>query len=286
MGRIVVLGCGYVGRVLARRLIAKGLPVRATTTTDGKLDTLAELGAEPALVDPKNPDTYAAALRDATAVVHLAPPGDRPIDEDTKALAAACGEDLGVYLYGSTTGAFGKTGNDWVDETTPSRDVGERGQRRLAYERGLLEAGLPVRTVRVAGIYGPGRTMRQMIERDAMILFEGGPPTSRIHVEDLARLLEAMLEPNAPPLAIACDEEPAPTLEVARYVCALLGREPPEPIAIEDAKRVLSPAAVEMRLGGRRCRSLVREALIGALTYPTYREGMRASLIDEGVALT
>ena len=91
-----------------------------------------------------------------------------------------------------------------------------------------------------------------------------------------------MSEPGAPPLAIGCDEEPAETIEVARYTCALLKKKLPDPVSIEDAKRVLSPAALEMRLGGRRCRSLVREKLIGALEYPTYREGVRASLVAEG----
>lgn len=285
MRNIVVFGCGYVGRVLARSLISRGNPVRATTTTEANLRSLTALGADPVLLKQGDPDTYAGALKDAEAVIHLAPPGADDIAEQTKRLAAACGDKLRVYLYGSTTGTFGAHGSDWVDESTPSRDVGTRGQRRLDFERGLKEAGLPLRTIRIAGIYGPGRTMRASLERDALILFEGGPATSRIHVEDLVRLIEAMLEDDAPPLAVACDEAPTPTLEVARYVCSLLGREPPAPISIEDAKRVLSPTAIEMRLGGRRCRSLVRERLIGALKYPTYREGMRASLEDEGVVV-
>ena len=39
-----------------------------------------------------------------------------------------------------------------------------------------------------------------------------------------------------------------------------------------------------MRLGGRRCRSVVRQGLIGALDYPTYREGVKASLQAEAEA--
>src|SRR5262249_32298125 len=132
---------------------------------------------------------------------------------------------------------------------------------------------------------GPGRTLRDQIERDALILFQGQPATSRIHVEDLVRLIEAMMESRAPKLAVACDELPATTTEVARFTCELLGRKPPEPVLLEDAKRVLSPQALEMRLGGHRCRSLVRERLIGKLTYPTFREGIPASLEAEGALL-
>jgi nucleoside-diphosphate-sugar epimerase len=106
--------------------------------------------------------------------------------------------------------------------------------------------------------------------------------TSRIHVEDLARILEAMIDRSAPPLVLACDERPATTLDVARYTASLTGLELPEPVSIDDAKRVLSPAAIEMRLSGRRCRSLLRAEMIGALTFPTYIEGVRASLAAEG----
>jgi nucleoside-diphosphate-sugar epimerase len=173
----------------------------------------------------------------------------------------------------------------WVDELTKPVHLTPRGQARLDYESGLRDQGLPVRVLRIAGIYGPGRTLREQIERDALILFEGQPPTSRIHVEDLVRLIEAMMEPKAPELAVACDELPATTTEIARYTCSLLGRMPPEPVQVEDARRVLSPQALEMRLGGHRCRSLVRERLIGKLTYPTYLEGIPASLEAEGALI-
>jgi nucleoside-diphosphate-sugar epimerase len=283
MGKVVILGCGYAGKTLARRLVAKGDAVRATTTTDSKIVTLRSLGTEAVVLDPKRTDTYGNALAGATAIVHLAPPPEHgSIDDEVDRIVRSIGPKLDAYVYGSTTGVFGNHEDNWVDESTPPRDPLDKGRLRLDYERALMKAGVPLRVVRIAGIYGPGRTLRDALRKESLILFEGGPATSRIHVEDLARLLEAMLEKKAPPLAVACDELPAPTLDVARYTCELLGIQPPAPVALQDAKRVLSPAAIEMRLGGRRCRSLVREKLIGALSYPTYREGVKASLIAEG----
>ncbi len=285
MTKVVILGCGYAGRALARRLLAKGDQVRATTTTEPKLASLRALGAEVALLDRDRAETYRAALADAQVIVHLAPPPTHEaISVEVERIARSVGPELGAFVYGSTTGAFGRPEDDtaWVDESTPPRSVGGKGRTRLEYERALAAAGLPLRVVRIAGIYGPGRTLRESLQKEALILFDGGPPTSRVHVEDLARLLEATLAPKGPPLVVACDELPAPTLDVARYTCELLGIVAPAPVALEDAKRVLSPAAIEMRLGGRRCRSLVREKLIGALEYPSYREGVKASLIAEG----
>lgn len=301
MGKVVILGCGYVGRLLARRLVARGDPVRATTTTEAKLDQLGALGVEPALVRADQPESFRDAMADAEVVVHLAPPGVESATSLARRVRDATGPALRVYLYGSSTAAFGRSAaraegprsapadpEAWVDETTPPGELNPRGLARLEHERALADVDLPLRVLRIAGIYGPGRTLRDQIERDALVLFHGPPPTSRIHVEDLVRLLEAMIAPGAdvPPLVVACDEAPATTLEVARYTCMLLGRTPPEPVALEDARRVMSPLALEMRLGGHRCRSLHRERLIGALSYPTYREGVRQSLEAEGALRT
>ncbi|MFO0727443.1 MAG: NAD(P)H-binding protein [Myxococcota bacterium] len=282
---VAILGCGYAGRILARRLVERGNPVRATTTTETRLSSLAALGAEPLLVRTDRPESLGRLMKDVDAVVYLAPPGQ---NQDPSALAqslaAACPSGLQSFVYGSTTGVFGKqTDSDaWVDESTPPRDPHEQGELRLGVERALAATGLPLKIVRIAGIYGPGRTLRDALRKDQLILFQGGPPTSRIHVEDLARILEAMIPKAAPPLVVACDEEPAETLTVARYTAELLHIQAPEPISLEDAKRIMSPRALEMRLGGHRCRSLVRQKLIGELEFPTYREGVRASLIAEG----
>ena len=301
MKDVVVFGCGYVGRRLARRLMSAGLRVAGTTTTESNLSALAAHGIPGLLVDRDDPDTWKAALAGARAVVHLAPPDEHAgagagagatatgtVAAAARAFAFAA-QDAKVVVYGSTTGAFGQPDDPeaWIDENSETNpaSLGRRGGLRFAYEAALRDAGLPLRVARISAIYGHGRTLRASIEREALLLFEGGPPTSRIHVDDLTRLLEAMLRPSAPSLVVACDEAPAPTLEVARYTCALLGRPAPQAVPRADAERVLSPRALEMRLQGRRCRSLVLSGLIGALDFPTYREGVRASLEAEGVMI-
>jgi len=77
MARVVIFGCGYAGRALARRLLAKGEDVASTTTSDSKITTLRALGTEPLFLDPDRPETYQRALRSARVVVHLAPPPTR-----------------------------------------------------------------------------------------------------------------------------------------------------------------------------------------------------------------
>jgi nucleoside-diphosphate-sugar epimerase len=284
--RVTILGCGYSGERLLGRLVARGDQVRATTTTPSRRDALAALGAEALLLDLDDPDApLAAAIGDAEAVVLLAPPSPRaPVEDVAARLAAAAGPALQALVYGSTTGAFGAppSPDAWIDETTAPGPLAARGARRAAAEAALLATGLPLRVLRIAGIYGPGRTLVGPLASGELLLFHGGPPTSRVHVDDLARLLEALLRPDAPRLVIACDEAPAPTLEVARFTANLTGQPLPRILSLDEARARLSPASIEMRLGGRRCRSLERARLIGPLLHPTFREGVRASLAAEG----
>ncbi|MEO1337514.1 MAG: hypothetical protein AAFV29_17855, partial [Myxococcota bacterium] len=199
-------------------------------------------------------------------------------------LKGALPDDLDAVVYGSTTGAFGQhEGSPWIDEDTPSRDLGARGRRRYDYERALATFVKPLKVVRIAGIYGPRRTIWAAMKRPNFLLFEGGPPTSRIHVDDLATLLMAMGAPKAPSLAIACDEAPTPTLQVAQFTCALMRAPAPEALTLDAAKAQLSASALEMRMGGRRCRSKIRPGLIGELKYPTYKTGIPAALLAEGI---
>lgn len=285
MAKVAILGCGYTGRALIPPLGAAGHEVVATTTQSAHAPQIEALGAEVRVARLEDPAALRAALAGATRVIHLAPPDREAAPAaQVEALARVLPGGLQAYVYGSTTGAFGRPAGPeaWIDETTPPRNVTGWGKARLEYEHALAAHGVPLRVVRIAGIYGPGRTLKDSLQ-SGMLLFEGGPPTSRIHVRDLARLLAAAVEDHAPPLILACDERPAPTLEVARYTAELCGIALPDVLSLEEARARLSGPALEMRLGGRRCRSVVREALIGALEFPSYVEGVKASLQEEGV---
>lgn len=283
MQRVAILGAGYVGLRLGRRLVARGIDVRGSTTTPARLEALRAAGLSPVLAGPDEPSGFERLLSDVDGVVHLAPPDAAGPAAEAVRLVAGFEDRTPRVVYGSTTGAFGQQSpGAWVDERSAAGLLGPRGAGRAATEDALRHAGLDLVVVRIAGIYGPGRTLARRLAAGGFVLFEGGPFTSRIHVDDLVSLLEAGLFAAQPPrLVLACDEHPAPTLEVARFVAEEKSLPMPPVRSLEEAKRVLSPAAAEMRLSGRRCRSLYREGLMGPLRYPSYREGLVASWREE-----
>ena len=62
MTPLVILGCGYVGTRLAKAALAEGRKVRVCSRSTGRLQPLAELGAELKFLDASTPKQFTGAL--------------------------------------------------------------------------------------------------------------------------------------------------------------------------------------------------------------------------------
>ena len=165
----------------------------------------------------------------ATHVLVSVPPdptGDPVLDRHGDDIAALPG--LAWLGYLSTTGVYGDRGGGWVDETSALR--AERRARPAAGRGrdGWLELwrrrGVPVHIFRLAAIYGPGRSPFAALRAGtARRIDKPGQVFSRIHVEDLARVLAAsMARPRPGAVYNVCDDEPAAPEAVVAHAAALL----------------------------------------------------------------
>ena len=271
-------GLGYSALTLAPRLQAQGWRVSGTTRTPEATERLRALGITVHLFDRTqalDPATFA----DASHILSSVPPdeaGDPVLDGCGRALAAATPRWVG---YLSTTGVYGDRGGDWVDEDAALQPVGTRGRRRVAAEAGWRGLGLPLHIFRLAGIYGPRRSALDTVRAGrAQRIVKPGQFFSRIHVEDLASVLEASIaRPRPGAVYNVCDDEPAPPHSVIEHACALLGVAPPPLIPLEQA--ALSPMARSFwdeskRVDNRR----IKDELGVRLRYPDYKAGLGAIL--------
>ena len=221
---------------------------------------------------------------DLSGITHLllsVPPeeaGDPVLLRYRHTLEAA--QSLRWIGYLSTTGVYGDHGGALVDETTPTNPTSERAQRRVAAERDWLAFGserdVKARIFRLAGIYGPGRSVLDDLRAGtAKRIVRPGQLFSRIHVEDIAAVLRAALTTKSDSAIFnVCDDEPAAPAEVAAYAADLLGVAPPPEIPFEDA--ALSPMALTFWADNKRVdNGLMKRELGVSLRYPTYREGLK-----------
>ena len=107
-----------------------------------------------------------------------------------------------------------------------------------------------------------------------------GQVFSRIHVADIASVLRASIARPSPGAAYnLSDDEAAPPQEVIAHACELLGREPPPLVPFQEA-RLSDMARSFYRDNKRVSNARIKDELGVALTYPSYREGLRAILAE------
>ncbi len=292
MAEALIVGCGYTGLRLGRRLAAEGHRVVGTSRGSGRDPELEAAGIEPLRLDLGEPGAARVLGRESPDVVfHLAPPvGEEPGAEIEALLRVLGRAPLEAFVYASSTSVYGDRGGAVVDASTLPRPDSPAGRARLVTERRLLQAGWTFdarpRIARIGGIYGPGRTLREAIREGRYRVLEGADTWSnRIHVDDLVEGLVAVWRRGENGRVYdLVDDEPHPPEAFARLVAARCGLELLT-LTLEEARATYGPDRLARKLGSKRVSNRrLREELGVELRYPTYREGLPAALAEEDAA--
>jgi nucleoside-diphosphate-sugar epimerase len=190
-------------------------------------------------------------------------------------------------VYVSTTGVYGDTAGDWVDERSPVDPSASRAVRRLDAEQALRDwgsQGAEQVILRVPGIYGPGRLPIERIRQGLpLVRPEEAPYTNRIHVDDLVSACVAAMERGrAGEVYNAADGHPSSMADYFCRIADLAGLPRPPLLGLAEAKGVLSPGMLSYLRESRRVsnRKLL-ETLGVQLRYPTLESGLRACFAEE-----
>jgi nucleoside-diphosphate-sugar epimerase len=280
---LLSLGHGYSARALAARLLPQGWRVLGTHRDPARAAEIAASGVTPVLWDKP---ALEAALAEATHLLVSPAPlaeGDPSLALLREAITRrAAALDWVGYL--STTGVYGDHQGAWVDESAPLAPSTARGAARVAAEEDWRTIpGLPLHIFRLAGIYGPGRGPFEKVRRGtARRIVKPGQVFSRIHVADIARVLEASIRRPAPGTAYnVCDDDPAPPQDVIAHAARLLGLPLPPEVAFEEAE--MSAMARSFYAESKRVSNArIKQELGVTLAYPDYRSGLAALLAEEG----
>ena len=280
--RLVVFGLGYSGRAIAALARESGFAVTVTSRTPGQQ-------TPPADVAVIGFDDAERAIGQATHLVSTAAPGEEG-DPVLLRFGAAIAVATSVRWIGylSTTGVYGDRQGGWVSEATPAAPGSPRSKRRVAAEQAWarLAERCAVDLFRLAGIYGPGRSMLDDLrEGTARRVIAPGHAFGRIHRDDIAQaVVAAARQPRGPGLRVLnlVDDEPAESAHVVEEAAALLGIEPPPAVPLEEAVQRMSPMARSFWAENRKIANTATKAALGiAWRYPTFREGLRGILAEE-----
>ena len=280
----LVVGCGYLGRRVAARWRAAGHRVVCLTRSGSAAAGFAANGWEPAVGDVTDPVSL-AALPAADVVLH-AVGFDRGGDHDRRAVAAGGAANVldspaggaSRYIYISTTGVYGQTGGEIVNEESETKPDSDGGRANLAAERRVAAhfAGVKHAAVvlRPSGIYGPGRVMRTAAQVRAGEPVRGNPDAwlNLVHVADLAdAVARAADAPELAGLYLVSDDRPL----TRRDYYSLLAEElnGPPPAFTGEGGRVDG-------LGKRCDNALIKSHLGWRPRFPDAAAGLRNALGD------
>ena len=274
--QLLIFGLGYTGTEIARQAAAAGARVIATSRTPERL--VAPQGVELIAFDSAGP-----ALLAATHVLQTAAPTETG-DPALHRFAGTLGTPEWAGML-STTGVYGDRAGGWVDEDTPPAPTGPRGQRRLEAELAWTAAfaGARVDLFRVAGIYGPGRSVLDTVrEGTARRVDKPDHQFGRIHRDDIAAAVLAAMRQAGPPgprVLNLADDEPAANADVITEAARILGAPLPPLMSFEQALAAMSPMGRSFWAENRRVASRKTQESLGLRwRFPTYREGLAAIL--------
>ncbi len=263
--KALIVGCGYTGSRVAPLLAAKGWAVTATSRDTGRLRALTEQGVRVVRFE-----VGGGALPEAKDAVALLSVPTLPDGDPTRHLVEALGRAHKRVVYLSTTGVYGNI--ERVDASTPAAPADERQLLRAQAEQAVLNGSRPALVLRPAAIYGPGRGMHEAMRRgEFKLMGKGANYVSRIHVDDLAHIAAAAMESGLTGAYPVADDSPCTSREIAAFCAELLGVALP---ASAGRGELSETRRADRRVDGRE----IRRKLGVDLLYPSYREGIPASL--------
>lgn len=285
MANVLIAGCGYIGGALGVALVEKGHSVWGIKRTPGELPgnitpvignltQATEIPALPADLDYVFYTASADAFNDDSYLATYV----HGLQNLLRALARAKQQPTRVF-FTSSTSVYAQTDGAWVDESSETEPSHFSGKRLIEAEKILADSDFPGTSLRLGGIYGPGRIrlIHEVLAGKAH-LTDIETYTNRIHQTDVVdALIHISNLKQIDDIYNLVDNEPILYNELIEWLAEQLSAPAPEP---GHNSTPLSRMRSNKRCSNKRLRD---SGFVP--TYPTYQEGYGAILeevdIDE-----
>ncbi|KQX11542.1 SDR family oxidoreductase [Flavobacterium sp. Root420] len=204
MKKISVLGCGWLGLPLAKKLIEKGNSVKGSTTSENKLSILKDAGINPFLVALESEsvsETINDFLAESEILIIDIPPKLRANTDSSRKLFVEKIETLIPFiekstikkvLFVSSTSVYGDQNDLITEETNPNPET-ESGKQLLLAEA-ILQKNQNFETtiLRFGGLIGEDRHPVKFLAGKEN-LENPDAPVNLIHQKDCIGIIEEII---------------------------------------------------------------------------------------------
>lgn len=277
----VVVGVGYVGR----RLL-KLLPERASL---GLTRSPRDSNGRIRQIDLDDDEAVCVELPPDYAIVYTVPPArGKDSDGRLRRFLQLLSHPPRRFVYLSTTGVYGNRDGKVIDETATIAPESAWAKLRASAERDLQtfskQNSVDLVTLRVPGIYGPGRLgIKRLRDGQPVLRQQDANPGNRIHVDDLARCCVSAVAVDVPAgIYNVGDGDERTATWFAEELARQLNIEPPPTVSRKTTEQTFSTRRLSFLRESRRLDlTKMREVLKPHLKYTDAAAGIAASLEEE-----
>ncbi len=285
--KLLIVGCGYVGKAVAAAWHALGGEVAALTRgAPESLASLAELRLQSVTADWLNRHaSWPLPFDPDVALVAVPHREDERFQVQTHVvglqnLLQRCPR-LKRLIVLSTTGVYHQNDGSWVDEQSPTQPTRIGPQIALAAEQWLHDncSSEVATSLRLAGIYGPGRVPLLAKLRSEEPIPVGQGSLNLIHLDDIVTAIVRLLTGPVPSrLYVLSDGAPIERKQFYLDAARVFQTPAPQFVAAEDSSRAARSES-NKRVSPAR---ILRELNL-SLKYPNHLSGLEM-LFAETVA--
>jgi len=278
MPRILIAGCGYVGRATADLFHAASWDAEGWTASKKSAAALSTRPYPVYQVDISNRDQVAEHPGTFDAVIHCASSRGGGVESYRQIYLNGVRNLLDRFvgtkmLFTSSTSVYAQRDGSWVTEESETKPARETGEVLLETEKLVLDRRGTVACL--SGIYGPGRSalLSKFLAGTAIIDPEKDRYVNQVHRDDIASALFVLVSGEWQQRQIynVVDNQPMLQSDCYRWLAERLNRPlPPIRALTEQPKR----GGTNKRVSNAKLRSLR-----WTLQYPTLADGMEKSIL-------
>ena len=230
MARVLIAGCGYVGTASANLFADAGWEVTGWTRSKASAEQISAGAISATAIDISDLESVRRNSFDADVVVHCAGVTERD-DHSYRQVYRKGVANLAAsfprarLIFTSSTSVYAQQDGSWVNEESRAEPPTERGKILREAEDIVLDHGGLV--LRVAGIYGPGRSflLRSVINR-APLVSVNDRLVNQVHRDDVAAAIFFLAQQgtvSSPRIFNVVDDLPVVRSEILTWLSTELG---------------------------------------------------------------